>query len=79
MPKYPKNHKDVEYRVPGRKSRVAGSTKATSDFLAAVHEEHPAATIAELRATTYLSRRPLPSWMLTSRLATAGKYQIGGN
>ena len=50
MPKYPKNHKDVEYRVPGRKSRVAGSTKATSDFLAAVHEEHPAATIAELRA-----------------------------
>ena len=42
MPKYPKNHKDVEYRVPGRKSRVAGSTKATSDFLAAVHEEHPA-------------------------------------
>ena len=50
MPKYPKNHKDVEYRVPGRKSWVAGSTKATSDFLAAVHEEHPAATIAELRA-----------------------------
>lgn len=49
MPKYPKNFKDVEYFVPGRKRRITGSTKATSDFLAAVHEEHPAATIAELR------------------------------
>lgn len=50
MPKYPRNHKDVEYYVRGRKRRVAGSTKATSDFLAAVHEEHPASTIVELRA-----------------------------
>lgn len=33
MPKYPKNYKDVEYFVPGRKRRVAGSTKAVSDFL----------------------------------------------
>lgn len=49
MPKYPKNFKDVEYFVPGRKRRITGSTKATSDFLAAVHEEHPAATIADLR------------------------------
>jgi len=49
MPRYPKNHKDVEYFVPGRKHRVAGSTRATSDFLAIVHEEHPTATIAQLR------------------------------
>lgn len=49
MPRYPKNHKDVEYFVPGRKRRVAGSTKATSDFLAIVHEENPTATIAQLR------------------------------
>ena len=49
MSRYPKNHKDVEYFVPGRKRRVAGSTKATSDFLAIVHEENPAATIAQLR------------------------------
>jgi hypothetical protein len=49
MPKYPRNCKDVEYCVRGRKRRVAGSTKATSDFLAAVHEEHSAATITELR------------------------------
>lgn len=41
---------DVEYRVPGRKRSVASSTKTTSDFLALVHEENPAATIAELRA-----------------------------
>lgn len=49
MPRYPKNHADVEYYVPGRKRRVAGSTKATSDFLALTHEEHPTATISELR------------------------------
>ena len=49
MPKYPKNHKDVEYHVPGRKRRIAGSTKAASDFLAIVHEENPTATIAQLR------------------------------
>jgi len=49
MPRYPKNHVDVEYHVPGRKRRVAGSTKATSDFLAIVHLDHPAATISQLR------------------------------
>lgn len=49
MPKYPKNYADVEYYVPGRKRRVAGSTKATSDFLALVHEQHPTETIAQLR------------------------------
>lgn len=49
MPRYPKNFKDVEYYVPGRKRRVAGSTKATSDFLALVHQDHPAATISQLR------------------------------
>lgn len=49
MPKYPKNHKDVEYYVPGRKRRIAGSTKATSDFLALVHQDHPDFTIFQLR------------------------------
>lgn len=49
MPRYPKNFKDVEYYVPGRKRRVAGSTKATSDFLALVHKDHPNATISDLR------------------------------
>lgn len=50
MPKYPKNHTCVEYYVPGRKRRVAGSTKATSDFLAMVHKLNPAATISQLYA-----------------------------
>lgn len=49
MPRYPKNFKSVEYYVRGRKRRIAGSTKATSDFLALVHSEHPAATISQLR------------------------------
>lgn len=49
MPKYPKNHKDVEYFVSGRKKRVAGSTKAVSDFLVLVHEENPTLTIRQLR------------------------------
>lgn len=49
MPRYPKNFKSVEYYVQGRKRRISGSTKATSDFLALVHSEHPAATIYQLR------------------------------
>ena len=49
MPKYPKNYKDVEYFVSGRKKRIAGSTKAVSDFLACVHEENPEMTITQLR------------------------------
>lgn len=49
MPKYPKNHKDVKYYVPQRKTAIAGSTKATSDFLAIVHEENPDLTISQLR------------------------------
>lgn len=49
MPRYPKNRADVEYYVPGRKRRIAGSTRAVSDFLALVHEEYPNATIAQLR------------------------------
>ena len=48
MPRYPKNHKDAEYHVAGRKRRIAGSTVATRDFLAVVHEEHPSATITQL-------------------------------
>lgn len=48
MPRYPKNYADVEYYVPDRKRRVAGSTVATSLFLAIVHEENPTATIAQL-------------------------------
>lgn len=49
VPKYSKKHKDVEYYVPGRKRRVAGSTKAVSDFLAIVHNDNPTFTIRELR------------------------------
>lgn len=49
MPRYPKNFKDVEYYAPGRKRRIAGSTKATSDFLALVHADHPEATISQQR------------------------------
>ena len=49
MPKYPKNYKDIEYYAPGRKKRIAGSTKATSDFLACLHEENRMLTIAQLR------------------------------
>lgn len=36
MPRYPKNHKDVEYYVRGRKRRVSGSTVATERFLVMV-------------------------------------------
>lgn len=50
MPKYPKSHKDVEYYAPGRKRWIAGSTRATSDFLALVHADYPNATILQLRA-----------------------------
>ena len=49
MPKYPKNHKDVEFFVPKRKRRVTGSTQATSDFLALVHEANPTLTIEQLK------------------------------
>lgn len=49
MPKYPKSFVSVEYYVPGRKRRVAGSTQATSDFLAMIHQEQPSATISQLR------------------------------
>jgi hypothetical protein len=50
MPRYPKGYKDVEYHVPGRKRRVAGSTVATSDFLAMVHNDYPSLTVSQLRA-----------------------------
>ena len=36
MPKYRKNFNDVEYRVPGRRRPVAGSTKATIVELRAI-------------------------------------------
>ena len=49
MPKYPKNFKDVEYYVRGRKKRVTGSTKAISDLLASIHKENPTLTVWELR------------------------------
>ena len=51
MPKYPKNYHDVEFFsiTSKRRKKIAGSTKAVSDFLVTVHEEHPAATISELR------------------------------
>lgn len=49
MPKYPKNYKDALYFVPGRKRWIAGSTSATSRFLAIVHEDNPTLTIRQLR------------------------------
>lgn len=49
MPKYPRNHKDIEYFVSGRKRRVAGSTKAVNDFLVIIHEENPTFTVRQLR------------------------------
>lgn len=84
MPKYPKNFKDVEYYVPGRKRRVAGSTKATSDLLAMVHETYPTFTITQLRevmtdrSKCVFSRRRLKSSTRTSRRATETAFQIGG-
>lgn len=50
MPKYPKNHQDAAYYVPGKKRKVAGSTTAIRDFLAIIHEDNPALTVAQLRA-----------------------------
>lgn len=49
MSKCPKSHKDVEYYVTGRKKSVAGSTRATGDFLSIVHGDSPALTIRQLR------------------------------
>ncbi len=49
MPKFPRNHKDVEYYVAGRKKRITGSTVATNDFLVIIHEENPTLTIRQLR------------------------------
>lgn len=61
MPKYPKNYKDVEYYVKGRKRRIAGSTVATNDFLVLVHEQNPNATIVELRDALTDRSRWLPN------------------
>ena len=41
---------DIEYHVFGKKRPVAGSSVTTSDFLAAVHDLHPTATIDQLQA-----------------------------
>ena len=49
MPKFPKNYQDVEYYIPGRKRKIAGSTKATSDFLVIIHQENPTFTIQQIR------------------------------
>lgn len=64
MPKYPKNYKDVEYYVPGGKRRIAGSTKATSDFLTLVHLDHPDATIFQLqeRAKKKVKQSQIQRW-----------------
>ncbi len=40
---------DVLYFSQNRKKPVSGSTKATSDFLAIVHEDYPTATISQLK------------------------------
>lgn len=49
MPKFPKNHQDVEYYVVGRKRKIAGSTKAVNDFLVIIHKENPTFTIQQIR------------------------------
>lgn len=61
MPKYPKNYACVGYYVPGRKRRVTGSTKATSDFLAMVHQLNPALTISQLYTLITDRSRWLPN------------------
>ncbi len=50
MPRRRRNCPDIEFFAPGRKRRIAGSTKATNDFLVLVHKQNSNATIAELRA-----------------------------
>lgn len=62
MPKYPRNYADVEYHVPGRKRRVAGSTKAVSDFLVIIHEENPAATIEQIKAIISDRQKYIPNY-----------------
>ena len=53
MSRYPRNYDDVDFDVlkKGRKraKKVAGSTKATSDFLALIHAMHPEKTIRQIR------------------------------
>ena len=39
----------MEYFVSGQKRRVAGSTKATSDYLAFIHKSYPTLTIRQMR------------------------------
>ena len=41
---------DVEWRIPGRKSPIAYSSKAASDLIGVLADEHPEATIKEIRA-----------------------------
>lgn len=60
MPKYPKNYSDIEFHVPGRKKKLTGSTRATSDFLAIVHEDNPTLTIRQLRELISDSSRFIP-------------------
>lgn len=55
--RYPKNHTDVNYYVPRRKRKIAGSTMATNLWLVLIHETYPNATILELRQI--LSNRKL--------------------
>ncbi len=62
MPKYPKNHKDAEYFLNGRKRWVAGSIKAVHDFLVLIHEENPAFTIKQLRGLITDQYRYILNW-----------------
>lgn len=61
MPKYPRNRADVEYYISGQKRRVAGSTKATSDFLVLVHQQNPTTTISQLHAIIIDRSQRLPN------------------
>lgn len=49
MAEQSKSKREAFYYIPGRSQAVTWSTKATSEFLALVHRQHPGATISQLR------------------------------
>jgi len=84
MPKYPKNHKDIEYFVNGGKRRVAGSTKAVNDFLVIIHEENPTFTVRQLRdlitdrSQYAMMRIPTYIWWLEKTMQTLMQSGLAG-
>lgn len=75
---------DVEYHVFGKKRPVAGSSVATSDFLAVVHVCTPLLRLTSsgpswpTKASGSLTWMSSPYWMPTLRLATVATFHIGG-